>query len=154
MKIHFLFKYFAKRIDVELHPSKFTFSINEKDINISFSPFLYLHWDKTMWTPIAIGEEIPIEYHNNPDIVRIDINDLRENLPSKSVISSEAFLQLLFEYGIGRCFESSLIPQLKPVVFIFGADRFNEHFKNPKTMFELVAKRGGAKYVAFDTMEL
>ena len=152
--MNFVFTYFAKRIIIDLHPSKFTFSIKEKDIKISFAPFLYLYWDEEMWVPIAVGEEIPVEHRNNPDIVRIDISDLGDAQPSNSVISSEVFLQLLFEYGIGRCFESSWIPQLKPVVFIFGANRFNEHFKNPKEMFEPAAKRDGAKIVVFDKTEL
>ena len=148
-----LSKYLAKRIIIELSPLQFTFSIREKNICISFAPFMYLQRDENMWIPIAIGEEIPVEYSNNPDVFRIAINDFRENLSSNSIISNESFLQLLFEYGIGRCFESFWIPQLKSVVYILGASRFNEHFKNPREMLELVAKRGGAKHVVFDKIE-
>jgi hypothetical protein len=60
----------------------------------------------------------------------------------------------LFEYGIGRCFENFWVPQLRPVVCILGAGRFNEHFKNPRELFELVAKWGGARYIFFDKIEL
>ena len=55
-----LFKYLAKRIIIELSPVQFTFSIKEKNINISFAPFMYLQRDENMWMPIAIGEEIPV----------------------------------------------------------------------------------------------
>lgn len=149
-----LFKYFAKRIIIELSPEKFTFLIKEKNISISFAPFMYLEKDELIWIPIAIGNEIPVENGKKPDIVRFDISDLKDTMLSNSVINSEVFLQLLFEYGIGRCFESFWFPQLKPVVIIFGSDQFNEYFRNPKELFELVAKKGGARYVVFDNMEL
>ncbi len=38
------------------------------------------------------------------------------------------------------------------LMFVARADS-NEHFKDPREMFELVAKRGGAKHVVFDKME-
>jgi hypothetical protein len=110
--MNLLFTYLAKRIVIDVHPSKLTFSIKEKDISISFAPFLYLYRDDGTWMPVSIGDEIPAEDRNNPDIVRIDINDFENDMLLNSVISNVDFLQVLFEYGIGRCFENYWIPQL------------------------------------------
>ena len=149
-----LFSYFAKRIIIDLSPSRFTFSIKEKDINISFSPFLYLEKGEAMWIPIAIGEEIPSEQRAGPNIYRIDINEIESESPSKPMLSSEGFLQLLFDYGIGRCFERFWFPQLRPMVFILSANRFSKQLKHPRAAFEIAAKRGGARVVIFDRTEL
>jgi hypothetical protein len=54
-----MFKYLAKRIIIELSPTQFSFSIKEKNINISFAPFMCLQKDDDIWMPISIGEEIP-----------------------------------------------------------------------------------------------
>ena len=149
-----LFKYFAKRIIIDLHPSKFTFSIKEKDINISFAPFLYLENGESMWMPIAIGEDISKEQLTKPNIYRVELFNLENKVPSDIVWNKEVLIQLLFEYGIGKCFENFWFPQLRPVVFILGVSRFSKHLENPKEVFEDAAKRGGARIVIFDKTEL
>lgn len=149
-----LFKYFAKRIIIDLHPSKFTFSIKEKDIKISFAPFLYLENGESMWMPIAIGEEIPKEQLAKSNIYRVELFNEDNKVPSDIVWNKEVLIQLLFEYGIGRCFENFWFPQLRPVVFILGASRFNAQLEHPKEVFENAAKRGGARIVVFDKTEL
>jgi hypothetical protein len=149
-----LFQYIAKRIIVDLHLSKFTFSIKEKDINISFAPFLYIENSESRWMPIAIGEEISKEQLTKSNIHRVELFNLENKVPSDIVWNKEVLIQLLFEYGIGRCFENFWFPQLRPVVFILGASRFSEQLEHPKEVFENAAKRGGARKVVFDKTEL
>jgi len=149
-----IFTYLAKRIVIDLSPSKFIFSIKEKDINVSFAPFLYLEKGESMWVPIAIGEEISKEQHVKSNIYRVELFNLENKVSSDIVWNKEVLIQLLFEYGIGRCFENFWFPQLRPVVFILGASRFGEQLEHPKEVFENAAKRGGARTVIFDKTEL
>jgi hypothetical protein len=149
-----LFKLFSHRIIIDLHPSKFTFSIREKDVNVSFVPFLYLEKNESKWLPVAIGEEIPSELRGNPNIYKIDVKELNDSSPSESIMSGADFFQVMFEYGLGKCFERYWFPQLRPVVFILGANRFGKQFQDPKGMLEKAVKLSGAKVVVFDNIEL
>lgn len=150
----FIFKHFAHRIVIDMHPSKFTFSIQEKDIYVSFSPFVYIETEDMDWMPIALGEEIPDEVRSKSNIYRIDITDFDKNSSSNSILSSESFLRILFEYGLGKCFEKFRIPQLRPVVFVLGADRFTKQFEKPRDVFDKALRKGGASLVIFDKTEL
>lgn len=152
--MNFIFKHFAHRIVIDMYPSKFTFSVQGQDINISFAPFIYIETEDTEWVPIALGEEIPDEIRTQSNIYRIDIKDFNKNSPLSSTLGSQAFLKILFEYGIGKCFEKFRIPQLRPVVFVLGADRFTKQFEKPRDVFDKALRNGGAKIVIFDKTEL
>ena len=149
-----LFKHLATQIIINAHPSQFTFARPVKGFNLSVETFIYVAKGDSKWEPIAIGEEIPIEHKADPSIRKINLFDLNNELPSSITLSMNDLIQIFFEYGIGRCFEMSLLPQLRPVVFILGADKFSTLFENPREMFEKAARLGGAGIVVFDKTEL
>jgi hypothetical protein len=149
-----LFKYLAARIIVDAHPSSFTFTRPTKNFNLFVDTFIYMAKSDSRWQPIAIGEEIPSEYRADPNICRVDLFDLDWQRPTSDTFDKDDLIEIFFEYGIGRCFEMSLLPELRPVVLILGVDRFRDYFKNPREVFEKAAKRGGAKIVVFDKTEL
>jgi hypothetical protein len=138
---------------VDVYPSKFIFNSLHNNLNFSIATFVYLDNSKSKSMLIALGEEIP-EDQLLPETYRIDIFDMKTPLPPKTTLTREELHQILFEYGIGRCYEDTVIPILRPVVFILGASRFNKQFASPKDAFEKAAKRGGAGMVVMDKTEL
>ena len=148
-----LFKYLSKQIIIDVFPSKFIVTRADKDLNFLIPTFVYLDNSGSKSLLLSIGEEPPSEHSTNRGIVRIDVFDA-EPLPPGTIFSRDDLIEFIFEFGIGRCFEMSLLPQLRPVVFILGVDRFNALLENPREVFEKSAKLGGAGIVVFDKTEL
>ena len=153
--MNFLFKLFAKQIVIDAHPSRFTFTCLKDNFNLSIATFVYIDNSQAKSSFIAIGEEVPNNYLlEKPDIYRINVFDLDVPLPPKTTFSRESFFQVIFEYGFGKAYEKDILPKLRPIAFILGADRFNNYFSNPRNELRILAKRGGAKEVIFDKSEL
>ena len=151
--MNFLFKYFAKRVVVDAHPSRFTFNCLKDNINFSVATFVYIDNSRTKSFFITIGEEVPNNHLAKPDIYRINVFDLDEPLPPKTTFTRDNLVQAIFEYGFGKVYENDILPRLRPIAFVLGADRFNGYFSNPRDELRNAAKRGGAKEVIFDRSE-
>ncbi|MBK8418746.1 hypothetical protein [Candidatus Villigracilis saccharophilus] len=152
--MNFLFKYFAKQIVVNVHPSKFIFTCSKDNINFSIETFVYIDNGKSKSEFIAIGNELPSNQLTKPDIYRINIFDLNEPLPPRTTFSRADLIQVIFQYSIGKIYENDFLPTLRPVVFILGADGFTNYLANPRDELRVAAKNGGAKVVIFDKTDL
>ena len=153
--MNLLFKYFARQIVVDAHPSLFTFTCLKDNFTLSIATFVYIDNSRAKSFFIAIGEEVPSNYLlAKPDIYRINVFDLDVPLPPKTTLSRESLIQVIFEYGFGKAYENDILPKLRPIAFILGADRFNNYFSNPRNELRILAKHGGAKEVIFDKSEL
>ena len=148
-----MFKRFSKRIIVDISPQKFIFKLPDVNLNFPIPTFIYLDNSKSKSALISIGEELLNEHRTLPSIYKIDIFDLDTQLPPNTTFSRSDLIQIIFEFGIARCFETTIIPQLRPVVVILGADRFRNLFTTPKDELEKAAKRGGAGLVIFDNID-
>jgi hypothetical protein len=130
------------------------FTLQGKNSSLCIATFLYLRKDENMWTPIAIGEDIPREQLSDPNVRRIRLFEPEDILPGDQASRQPELIQLLFEYGIGKCFESFWVPQLRPIVFLLGVERFGAQFKNPSDVFAEAARCAGARLVILDRTEL
>jgi hypothetical protein len=146
-------KYLAKRIVVDAYPSKFIFTRMDNGVNFSIATFVYLGNNGSGWTPLAIGEEIPREFLT-PDVHKFELFESPGHSPPASHLGPNALLQIFFEYGIGKCLGGDFLPNLRPVVFVLGANRFTGHFEDPKVKFDEILKRAGAAIVVFDKTEV
>ncbi len=152
--MNFLFKYFAKQIIIDVHPSRFTFTCSKDDVYFSIATFVYVDNSQAESIFIAIGQEIPNNYVGKPNIYRINVFNLDEELPPKTTFSREKLTQAIIEFGLGKIYEKYIFPRLRPVVFILGADRLNGYFRNPRDELRISAKCAGAKEVVFDKLEI
>jgi hypothetical protein len=149
-----LYRYLSRRIIIDLYPSWFVFTLQGKNSSLCIATFLYFRKDEALWVPLAIGEEISSEYLSAPNIYRINLFGSNDHLPAEWSLDREVLIQLFLEYGIGKCFESFWLPQLRPIVFLLGADRFGAQFKNPGDVFAEAARCAGACLVILDRTEL
>jgi hypothetical protein len=99
---------------------------------------------------VAIGEDVQRSYGEEAGIYRINVFNFNEPLPTGITFSRDNLIKAIFEYGIARIYEKHLIPKMRPVVYIRGADRFKNHFVNPRNELAIAAKEGGAMVVIFD----
>ena len=152
--MNIVFEKFARRIIVEMHPSKFTFRDAKGDSVFSVETFLYLDNSGTKSSVISIGEPAPEKYKNKPDIYRVDVFSTDNSFPPKGTVNRGDLVQIIFQYGLFWFYRRDFIPLLRPIVFILGASRFDDFFVNPKDELKTAAKKGGAFEVFFDKTEL
>jgi hypothetical protein len=147
-----LHKRFAKRIIVDLYPTFFTFICEKENCNVSVPTLVFLGTDQLKTEVVAIGEppKYPTSY---PIIQRIDVFSADAPSLLKTTLTREDLISYIFEFGILNLFTPSIIPNLKPLVFLLGADRFTSILPNSKALFEKCALRAGAIEVFFDTTE-
>jgi hypothetical protein len=150
----FLFKNFAKRIIIDTHPSRFTFTCAKDDFYLSVATFIYIENSQTGSLLLTVGEEIPNNQPVNQDVHRINVFDVNEPLPPKTTYSRDDLIQAIFQYGMGKAYEKYILPRLRPIVFITGADRFASLFVNTRETFRIAAKLAGAKEIIFDKTDL
>lgn len=145
-----IFKHFSRHIVIDASPAKFIFTRPDKQLSFSISTFIYLDNSEPKSALLSVGEELPKEHHAVPGIRKIDLFEMNTQLPPDTTFSRSELIQLFFEFGIGRCFEATIVPALRPVVTILGVSKFNNLLANPKDEFEKAAKRSGAGIVLFE----
>jgi hypothetical protein len=69
-------------------------------------------------------------------------------------VNRNDLIEIIFKYGLSWFYRNDIIPRLRPIVFILGAERFNHFFANPKDDITIAAKNGGAKEIIFDKTDL
>jgi len=145
----------SSKIIIDAYPSQFIFIRPAKDFRVSIHTFLYMtKFDKT-WVPVSIGKEVPMEkLPADPNICRIDLFDVDHPIPSR-IFNKQNPINIFIEYGIGKCFEKSLLlPLNRPAVYFLGTDRFRDQFENPKEIFQKALKTARAGKVVFDQVDL
>jgi hypothetical protein len=152
--MNIVFEKFARRIIVDMHPSRFTFRDAKGDAVFSVETFLFLDNSGAKSSIISIGELAPEKYRNKPDIYRVDIFSADKSLPPKSTVTRSDLVEIIFQYGLLWFYRKDIVPLLRPIVFILGASRFDNFFVNPKDELKTAAKKGGAFEVFFDKTEL
>ena len=84
---------------------------------LQLEPYVNMDMDKR--APVQIGKNA-----NMPGTILIGVFDIKSELPFPG--DKFPFLQMLFEYGIGKMFEQQRLPMLKPLIIIRGVDSLRE----------------------------
>ena len=141
------FKLFSQRIVVDVSPTMFTF--RTKDDSFSIQPSVNIFEENGKANIVAIGENAP---ESEPRIKHIDIFDNKTYLPEK--INKPDFLQAFLEYCIAKIFLLKFLPQVRPVVFILGSNKFDTLLCGfQKDILENAFLSAGAGKVFFDSTE-
>lgn len=148
-----LFKYFAKRIVVRVHPKQFVFTCAKDNFELSIPTFVYIDNSLEKSYLLGIGEEWPKDQPIRPEAYRVDIFEDKQPLPPKTSFSRNDLLEAIFAYGVGKTLEKSFWPVLRPILFILDADQLKEVFSNPRDKLLTAAKGAGAIEVIFDRTE-
>lgn len=145
----------SSKIIIDAYPSQFIFIRPAKDFRVSIHTFLIMtKFDKT-WVPVSIGKEVQMEkIPADPNICRIDLFAVEHPIPSE-IFKKQNPISIFIEYGIGKCFEKSmLLPLQRPTVYFLGIDRFRDHLENSKEVFQKALKAARVGKVLFDKVDL
>ena len=145
----------SSKIIIDAYPSQFIFIRPAKDFRVSIHTFLYMTRMGDTWVPISIGKEVQMEkIPADPNVCRIDLFDLDRPIPP-GIFNKQNPISIFIEYGIGKCFEKSiLLPLNRPVVYFLGTVRFKDQFENPRETFQKAFKTARTGRVIFDQADL
>lgn len=145
-----LFLRLSKHLIIDASISRFVFQRKDINFTYSLSSFVYLQKEKNnKWEIAYLSEGI----RNKPlseNLIGLDL--FSPELPEG--VNRDEILQFILSYGIGTCFEKEFLPSLRPVVFLLGANRFNQYFKYPNLQLEQILLRAGAGVVILDRTEI
>ena len=141
------FKLFSKRIIVYVSPTMFTF--RTKDNSFSIQPSVNVFEENGEIKIFSIGENAP---ESEPGIKQINIFNEEVHLTERK--NKPDFLQAFLEYCIGKIFQLKFLPQVRPVVFILGSNKFDTLLCGfQKDILESAFRSAGASKVFFDRTE-
>jgi hypothetical protein len=146
----FLAMHFTRRIVIDVSPTRFTFTCPKRNYTNSVTTSVYMKHTGSKYVLTAVGEEAAIGCRSGPDIQRIEVFNFAEPLPAGANFTRDILIEALFEFGLGKVYEKTVIPEIRPVVYIHGAERFQDRFDNPREKLGALAKDGGAMVVIFD----
>ena len=101
----------SPEITVTINPNLIEFQWKENLIRLE----PYVNMDMNKRSPVRIGENS--EY---PNTFLVGVFDPKSEIPSYP--DKFPFLQMIFEYGIGKMFEKRRIPILKPIIIVHGIE--------------------------------
>jgi hypothetical protein len=107
----------SPEITITINPNFIEFQWKENLIRLE----PYVNMDMNKRSPVRIGENS--EY---PNTVLVGVFDPKSEIPSYP--DKFPFLQMIFEYGIGKMFEKQHLPMLKPIMIVRGIDSLKEVF--------------------------
>ena len=141
------FKLFSQRIIVDVSPTMFTF--RTKDNSFSIQPSVNIFEENEKVNIIAFGENAP---ESEPRIKQINIFNKEAHLTERK--NKPDFLQAFLEYCIGKTFQLKFLPQVRPIVFILGSNKFDTLLCGfQKDILESAFLSAGASKVFFDRTE-